>query len=97
VKDYPWPDWLGQQPSVEAAAIPLQIATVDGTLTFISASTRFGAAVDVTLSEISIESFLPADRATAEYLRRPAAGRGRVAGASAEPAATMTGPPAAGG
>ncbi len=72
VQDYPCPDWLMQRPQVDEIAVPLQVATVDGTLTFITATTRFDSAVDVTLSEITIESFLPADRETAEYVRRAA-------------------------
>jgi hypothetical protein len=33
-------------------------------------TTVFGSPVDITLSEIAIEAFLPADAATAEALRR---------------------------
>ncbi len=52
-------------------AVPL-IIEVDGVaLSFLSATTVFGTAVDVTLSELAIESFLPADAATADALARP--------------------------
>jgi hypothetical protein len=56
--------------------VPLQIAADGGTLSFISTTTVFGTPVDVTLSELAIESFFPADAATAEALRRLAEGRG---------------------
>ena len=39
-------------------------------LSFISTATTFGTAVDVTVSELSIESFFPADDATAAFLQR---------------------------
>ena len=50
--------------------VPLRLA-VDGTvLSLISMTTVFGTPVDITLSEIAIEAFLPADTGTAEALRR---------------------------
>jgi transcriptional regulator with XRE-family HTH domain len=48
----------------------LRLRTGDGELAFFSTVATFGTAVDVTISELAIESFFPADRATAEYLRR---------------------------
>lgn len=50
--------------------VPLRLATVVGTLSFFSATTVFGTAVDVTLSELAIESFFPADDATARTLQQ---------------------------
>jgi hypothetical protein len=41
-----------------------------GPLAFISTTTVFGTPVDITLAELAIESFFPADAATAEALRR---------------------------
>ncbi|MFC7101662.1 hypothetical protein ACFQQB_15030 [Nonomuraea rubra] len=38
----------------------------------ISTLTSFATAVDVTLSELRLEAFLPADEATAEILRQRA-------------------------
>jgi transcriptional regulator with XRE-family HTH domain len=55
-----------------AIAIPLRLRTEGGELSFISTVTVFGTPVDVTLSELAIETFLPADAATAEALRRAA-------------------------
>jgi hypothetical protein len=50
--------------------VPLQLVTDNGTLSFFSTTTIFGTPVDVTLSELAIESFFPADTETAEALRR---------------------------
>jgi transcriptional regulator with XRE-family HTH domain len=49
-----------------AVAIPLRIATASGVLSFFSTTTVFGTPVDVTLSELAIESFFPADASTAQ-------------------------------
>jgi transcriptional regulator with XRE-family HTH domain len=54
---------VGQQ-----LAVPLVMNTPLGTLRLISTTMVFGSAVDVTLSELAIESFFPADQATAETL-----------------------------
>jgi transcriptional regulator with XRE-family HTH domain len=54
--------------------VPFQLKTDSGTLSFISTTTVFGTPVDVTLSELAIESFFPADPATAEALRLLAGG-----------------------
>jgi len=51
-------------------AVPLELATNDGTLSFLSTTTVFGTAVDVSLSELAIESFFPSDSFTAETMRR---------------------------
>jgi transcriptional regulator with XRE-family HTH domain len=55
-------------------AVPLRIRSGDTELAFISTMTTFGTATDITVAELSIESFFPADAATAHYLRghRPA-------------------------
>ena len=60
-------------PEVAEIATPLRLRHGDGELAFISTATRFGTAVDVTVSELTIESFLPADPATARLLRQEAA------------------------
>ena len=49
--------------------IPLRLATEVGVLSFLSTTTIFGTPVDVTLSEIALESFFPADPETASALR----------------------------
>lgn len=54
--------------------MPLEL-NVDGTvLAMISTATVFGTPIDVTLSELAIEAFFPADAVTAEALRRLASG-----------------------
>jgi transcriptional regulator with XRE-family HTH domain len=53
-------------------AVPLMLRTQAGTLSFISTVTVFGTAVDITLAELSLEAFYPADAATAAILRQPA-------------------------
>jgi transcriptional regulator with XRE-family HTH domain len=50
--------------------VPLRLKTDAGTLSFFSTTTVFGTPVDVTLSELAIESFFPADAGTAETLRK---------------------------
>ena len=50
-------------------AVPLQLASDNGPLSFISTTTVFGTAADVTLAEITIETFFPADRETAQAMR----------------------------
>jgi transcriptional regulator with XRE-family HTH domain len=50
-------------------AIPFRLATESGVLSFFSTTTVFGTPVDVTLSELALESFFPADAETAERLR----------------------------
>jgi transcriptional regulator with XRE-family HTH domain len=51
-------------------AVPFRLVTEQGVLSFISATTIFGTPVDVTLSELALESFFPADAATTNVLRR---------------------------
>jgi transcription regulator MmyB-like protein len=50
--------------------VPLRFATEAGTLSLFSTTTIFGTPVDVTLAELAIESFFPADAETAELLRK---------------------------
>lgn len=48
--------------------VPFQLATPSGVLSFISTTTVFGTPVDVTLQELAVESFFPADAQTAAAL-----------------------------
>ena len=52
-----------------ALAVPFVFRAGDAELRFLSTVTTFGTAVDITLAELSIEAFLPADDATAAALR----------------------------
>ncbi len=54
-------------------AVPLLLDGPDGRLALITTTTVFGTPVEVTLSELTIEAFYPADRATAERLAELAA------------------------
>jgi hypothetical protein len=49
--------------------VPLQMATPYGDLAFLYTATVFGSPRDVTLDEIAIETFLPADTRTAHVLQ----------------------------
>jgi transcriptional regulator with XRE-family HTH domain len=56
-------------PAFGDIAVPLRLRHGESELAFISTKTTFGTAVDVTVAELSIESFFPADPETAEALR----------------------------
>jgi transcriptional regulator with XRE-family HTH domain len=51
-------------------AVPLELDSADGDLRLITTITSFATAADVTLAELQLEAFLPADDRTAEVLRR---------------------------
>ena len=51
-------------------AMPFQFRTPAGVLSFISTTTVFGTPVDVTLQELALETFFPADAFTGEALRQ---------------------------
>jgi transcriptional regulator with XRE-family HTH domain len=51
-------------------AVPLELRTPHGELHLMTAITSFATAVDVTISELKLEAFLPADQATAAALLR---------------------------
>jgi hypothetical protein len=57
--------------------VPFQLMTEGGVLSFFTTTTVFGTPIDVSLSELAIEAFFPADEATAERLR--GAGMGQPA------------------
>ncbi len=76
LRDYPAPGGgaatIKDAPEEEYAGIvvPLQLVTEAGVLAFFSTTTVFGTPVDITLSELAIESFFPADANTAATLGR---------------------------
>ena len=51
-------------------AVPFRLRMPAGTLSFLSTTTVFGTALDITLSELAIEAFFPADDETAAALMR---------------------------
>jgi len=74
LSEYPVPSSAGsteraQEREFGGVVVPVQFVTEAGVLSFISTTTVFGTPVDVTLSELALESFFPADAATAETLR----------------------------
>ena len=50
-------------------AVPLRIVTEAGVLSLLSTTMIFGTPLDVSLSELAVETFLPADAATGAALR----------------------------
>lgn len=86
---YPLP--AGAAPAVQeddyaSVAVPFRLTTAQGTLAFYSTTMVFGTAMDITLSELAIEAFFPADAATADRLHglqepapaTPSAAKGRL-------------------
>lgn len=49
--------------------LPVQLETPDGVLSFFTTAATFGTAADVTLAELTVESFFPADAETERVLR----------------------------
>ena len=56
--------------------VPLRLRAGEAVLSFFSTTTVFGTPRDVTLAELAIESFFPADAATAAALAAAAGGNG---------------------
>ncbi len=70
----PGPDAPAHPPRDFAGVlVPLELRTPVGPLSLFSTVTTFGTATDITLSELVLEAFYPADEATAERLRLMAA------------------------
>lgn len=73
---YPAPP-LGKVASLSSQdteiVVPLQLVTSRGSLTLLSTTTVFGTPLDITLSEIAVEAFFPADDPSAAILREFAA------------------------
>lgn len=74
IEAYPAPaDQEESAPVDGELVIPLRLASEYGDLTLLYTTTVFGSPRDVTLDEIAIETFFPADAATAQTLRAIAA------------------------
>ncbi len=54
----------------DAVVVPFRVRVRDTVLSFFSTTMVFGTPVDVTLSELALESFFPADAQTAEAAKR---------------------------
>jgi hypothetical protein len=60
----------GHVPRAGEIVVPLRLRTDHaGELAFMSTVTTFGTPLDITVSELSIEAFFPADEHTANVLR----------------------------
>jgi len=72
LKGYPVPagarPWRGED-SLGGVAVPLELRGEAGTLRFLSTTTVFGTALDISLAELTIETFFPADTETAAAMR----------------------------
>jgi transcriptional regulator with XRE-family HTH domain len=73
VSAYPGPRAAPHTGLAGQVAVPLRLRVGDAELAFISTVATFGTAVDITVAELAIESFFPADAATAEAVRSFAA------------------------
>lgn len=61
--------------AAHAIMVPFQLETILGRMSFFTTTTVFGSPLEVTLSELALECFYPADAATAEVVRKAAAAR----------------------
>jgi len=72
LQDYPAPAPQADEADTGAwggIAVPLRLATSVGPMSLLSTTTVFGTPRDVTLAELALEAFYPADEATAQRLR----------------------------
>jgi transcriptional regulator with XRE-family HTH domain len=72
LKSYPIPARSGPLPP-DNVAIPLKLRHGGEVLSFFSTTMVFGTPVDITLSELALETFFPADELTATRLKEMAA------------------------
>lgn len=74
IKAYPAPAHARPHSSGHDAfagiAVPFVLRTAHGTLAFLTTTTVFGTALDLTLADLTIETFFPADPETAAIMRR---------------------------
>lgn len=83
LRGYPTPIGAGSarargadaEPEHARVAVPYKLVAERGLLSFMSTTTVFGTPVDITLAELMLESFFPADALTAEMLRGSGAPR----------------------
>jgi transcriptional regulator with XRE-family HTH domain len=64
------PAHTGEGTDYGGVVVPFTLRTEHGMLSFFSTTTVFGTPLDITLAELAIESFFPADLKTAEVLAR---------------------------
>ncbi len=61
-----------REPDPTDVIVPIRLASPAGVLNLFSTTTVFGTPIDVTLAELAVEAFYPADAATADALRAAA-------------------------
>ncbi|MBN9657757.1 MAG: helix-turn-helix transcriptional regulator [Acidobacteria bacterium] len=73
LSNYPLPEGpprrMPANEQYSGVAVPLQLETPGGLVSLISTTMVFGTPLDITLSELAIESFFPADEDSAAILR----------------------------
>ncbi|MDA3644929.1 helix-turn-helix transcriptional regulator [Saccharopolyspora indica] len=71
LRDYPCdqPEPEVELPGAGDVVVPLRFRRGGAELSFFSTTTVFGTPLDVTVAELAIESFFPADRSTMDFLR----------------------------
>lgn len=77
LESYPVAEDGADRGPVNDLAAPLRLDSEHGELALIYTTTVFGSPRDVTLDEIAVETFFPADAATAEVLRAMASAAAR--------------------
>ncbi|TPG57208.1 XRE family transcriptional regulator [Roseomonas nepalensis] len=68
LRGYPAPAGSAEEP--EALALPFRLRVGEAELSFLTTTMVFGTAHEVSLSELTVETFFPMDEATREALRR---------------------------
>ena len=71
-----YPGVATAEPSTEhpGVVLPVRVRTRRGVLSFFTTAATFGTAADVTLAELTVEQFFPADAQTAAIVRAVSAG-----------------------
>ncbi|MBO2447535.1 helix-turn-helix transcriptional regulator [Actinomadura barringtoniae] len=75
LRDYPGSDPVAEAvitPGGNEVVVPLRMRLGDEELSFIGTIATFGSPVDITVAELAIESFYPADARTTAFLRHRA-------------------------
>jgi transcriptional regulator with XRE-family HTH domain len=73
LRSYPVPRGAGplrETPDYGGMVVPFELATEAGMMTFLGTTTVFGTPIDITLSELALECFYPANEVTAQMLQR---------------------------
>jgi transcriptional regulator with XRE-family HTH domain len=71
--------------AAETIMVPFLLDTVLGRLSFFTTLTMFGSPLEITLAELALECFYPADASTAEIVRKAAATRAEQGASPAPP------------